>query len=115
MSTPPKDRLGRGGWTWYTGSASWMYRVGLEAILGFTKRGDMLEVRPCVPRSWPGFTIEYRYGGTQYTIQVEQTDAEGDRTDLVLDGRAVTGPGIPLVDDGGRHTVMVKLARAHAD
>jgi cyclic beta-1,2-glucan synthetase len=110
-----EGRLGRGGWTWYTGSASWMYRVGLESILGFTKQGDTLELRPRVPRSWPGFTIEYRYGGTQYTIRVEQTDSGRDREDIVLDGRVVQGAGIPLADDGGRHTVVVKVARARAD
>ncbi len=110
-----EGRLGRGGWTWYTGSASWMYRVGLEAILGFTKRGDTLELRPCVPESWPGFTIEYRYGRTQYTIQVEQTDNRSTGQVIALDGRAVAGPGIPLVDDGVGHTILVKVPRAHAD
>jgi cyclic beta-1,2-glucan synthetase len=110
-----EGRLGRGGWTWYTGSASWMYRVGLEAILGLTKRGDTLELHPRVPRSWPGFTIEYRYGGTRYAIQVEMTDSGSDRPDIILDGRAVAGPGFPLVDDGGRHPVVVRLARTHGD
>jgi cyclic beta-1,2-glucan glucanotransferase len=60
-----KGQLGRGGWTWYTGSASWMYRVGLEGILGFTKRGDTLFIEPRAPTSWPGYTIEYRYGGSR--------------------------------------------------
>ena len=55
-----KGHLGRGGWTWYTGSASWMYRVALESILGFQQRGDMLFIEPCIPASWKEFTIEYR-------------------------------------------------------
>jgi hypothetical protein len=67
--------LGRGGWTWYTGSASWMYRVGLEAILGFTLRGDTLLLDPRVPGDWPEFTITYRHGGSTYTIVVHQPGA----------------------------------------
>ncbi|HEY9519781.1 MAG TPA: hypothetical protein VIQ98_10975, partial [Gemmatimonadales bacterium] len=61
-----EGQLGRGGWTWYTGSASWMYRVGLEAILGFTKRDDRLFIRSRAPISWPEYTIEYRYGKSVY-------------------------------------------------
>ncbi|MEO6443895.1 MAG: glucoamylase family protein, partial [Gemmatimonadaceae bacterium] len=63
-------QLGRGGWTWYTGSASWMYRVGLEAILGFTKVGDSLRIEPRVPRDWPSYAIAYRFGNTTYDITV---------------------------------------------
>jgi cyclic beta-1,2-glucan synthetase len=79
--------LGRGGWTWYTGSASWMYRVGLEAILGLRKRGDILEIRPCVPAAWPGFTITYRCGESIYELNVEQPGAIGGETSEVDDGR----------------------------
>jgi cyclic beta-1,2-glucan synthetase len=68
-----------------------------------------------VPESWPGFTIEYRHGRTQYTIQVEQTDHGSTGQVITLDGRALAGPGIPLVDDGVRHTILVTLPRAHAD
>src|SRR5687768_17618677 len=68
--------LGRGGWTWYTGSASWMYRVGLEAILGFRKEGDTLRIVPCVPRSWPEYTISYRYGASTYEIVVRPAGQE---------------------------------------
>ena len=53
-----EGHLGRGGWTWYTGSASWLYRVGLEAILGFNKRGESLEMDPCIPETWKEFTID---------------------------------------------------------
>ena len=59
--------VGRGGWTWYTGSASWMYRVGLEAILGFRLEGDELVIDPCIPPSWPGFGIEYRLSGGSFS------------------------------------------------
>ena len=91
--------LGRGGWTWYTGSASWFYRVGLEAILGFTKRGDSLHIAPCVPDHWPEFTIEYRFGSSLYVITVREH------------GGGIT---IPLVDDGKRHEVVIEPATTAA-
>lgn len=68
-SEPP--HAGRGGWTWYTGSAGWMYRAGLESILGFRRRGSRLVVDPCIPRAWPGFTIAFRRRSTRYDIAVE--------------------------------------------
>src|SRR5207247_8906043 len=63
---PP--HVGRGGWTWYTGSAAWMYRAGLESILGFRRRGARLEVDPCIPRAWPGFTIAFRSHPARYEV-----------------------------------------------
>ncbi|HEY5086974.1 MAG TPA: protein ndvB, partial [Gemmatimonadaceae bacterium] len=65
-----EQHLGRGGWSWYTGSASWYYRTGLEAILGFTKRGDTLTMNPCIPNAWDAFTIEYAYKSATYTVEV---------------------------------------------
>jgi cyclic beta-1,2-glucan synthetase len=100
-----EGHLGRGGWTWYTGSASWMYRVGVEAILGFVKRGDRLYIRPCVPSEWPGFSIDYRYGASVYTIEVRRSDA----ATVSVDGRPVADDGIPLTDDGKPHSVVVSL------
>jgi cyclic beta-1,2-glucan synthetase len=102
-----EGHLGRGGWTWYTGSASWMYRVGLEAILGFTKRGDRLRMEPCVPPAWPEFTIEYRHGGSVYTIVVRRS-GESDGA-VTLDGVELGDGEIPLVDDGATHAVLVTL------
>jgi len=108
-----EGHLGRGGWTWYTGSASWMYRVGLEAILGFVKRGDTLFIHPCVPANWPEFTIEYRYGGSVYTILVQRSNrVETGAGQVTLDGRPLEGPAIPLVDDGATHAVVVTLGAA---
>jgi cyclic beta-1,2-glucan synthetase len=102
-------QLGRGGWTWYTGSASWMYRVGLEAILGFTKRGDTLAITPRVPRDWPEFTIEYRFGRSRYVITVREPGTVGrGMAEVSVDGRVLDGPAIPLVDDGQRHEVVVR-------
>jgi cyclic beta-1,2-glucan synthetase len=94
--------LGRGGWTWYTGSASWMYRVGLEGILGFTKRGDSLVIDPATPEGWPEYTIEYRFGTSLYTINVQEPAAVRRRgASISLDGRTLREARIPLVDDGG--------------
>src|SRR5437868_3018929 len=107
--------LGRGGWTWYTGSASWMYRVALEAILGFHKRGGELEIRPTAPAGWPEYSIAYRHGKSIYEIVVHEPNAiRGDGVELVLDGRAVDGRCVTLVDDGKRHMVLVTPRRATA-
>lgn len=104
--------LGRGGWTWYTGSASWLYRVGLEAILGFQKHGDELEIRPRVPTSWSEYSITYRYGQSTYEIVVHDPGAmEGGDVHIVVDDTAVDGARFTLVDDGTRHTVQVRPRR----
>ncbi|HEY8259286.1 MAG TPA: glucoamylase family protein [Gemmatimonadales bacterium] len=100
--------LGRGGWTWYTGSASWMYRVGLEAILGFRKEGDTLTIDPCVPVDWREFRIDYRHGRSRYSIVVLNPEAvEGDLVETTLDGRPIPSPSFRLVDDGREHAVVV--------
>jgi cyclic beta-1,2-glucan synthetase len=108
---------GRGGWTWYTGSAAWMYRVGIEEILGITKQGTMLSVRPCVPTTWPHFEVTLRSGkDTFYTIEVENPDR---RTTGVasaeLDGSAVPHEAIPLVEDGRPHRVRVVMGAPRGD
>ena len=69
---PP--HAGRGGWTWYTGSAGWMQRVGLESILGLRLEGKTLHLDPCIPRAWPGFEIVLRHGSARYEIRVENPD-----------------------------------------
>jgi len=99
-------QLGRGGWTWYTGSASWMYRVGLESILGFDKRGDVLHLTPAVPRSWPGFSICYTYKTSLYRIQVVMN---APRREIILDGQTLSSEGIPLSDDGRTHDVTMRI------
>jgi cellobiose phosphorylase len=101
-------RTGRGGWTWYTGSASWMYRVGLESILGLKKRGDELRFEPAVPAHWPEFSIAYRHGRTQYDIVVrEPGKISAGRAAIVLDAEPVAGSALRLVDDGRTHQVVV--------
>jgi cyclic beta-1,2-glucan synthetase len=104
-----RGHLGRGGWTWYTGSASWMYRVGLEGILGFTKRGDSLFIDPCVPDSWAEYSIEYRHGKSVYHITVRNPAGMALQPGKVtLDGKVLDGTGIPLADDGAQHQVVIE-------
>jgi cyclic beta-1,2-glucan synthetase len=105
---------GRGGWTWYTGSAAWLYRAGLESILGFGLRGTRLVVNPCIPRAWPRFTISFRYRSAHYDIAVENPHGVSRGvTELQMDGApADPGTGIALVDDGKTHTVQVVLGSA---
>jgi cyclic beta-1,2-glucan synthetase len=106
--------IGRGGWTWYTGSAAWLYRAGLEALLGFQLRGDRLHIEPCIPPAWPGFSITWRRGAgeqpTSYLIVVENPDGvcRGIKR-LELDGQALTAGYVPLADDGAVHRVHVVL------
>ncbi|HEX6434304.1 MAG TPA: glucoamylase family protein [Gemmatimonadales bacterium] len=111
-----EGQLGRGGWTWYTGSASWMYRVGLEGILGFTKRGDTLFIEPRAPAAWPSYTIEYRYGNSRYVIVVQNEDgAMGSTVEVTVDGNVSEDGRIRLVDDGARHEVTVRRVRAERE
>ena len=110
-----QPHVGRGGWTWYTGSAGWMYQAGVESILGFRLRGTTLLIDPCIPRAWPGFEIDFRYHTARYEIVVEnpQRVCRGVAS-AELDGRALTGEGaaIPLADDGTTHRVKVVLGWA---
>jgi len=107
-AVPP--HTGRGGWTWYTGSAGWMYRAGLESILGFKLQGQRLQIDPCVPRWWREFEITYRRGRTTYRIKVENplTINRGVAS-VELDGALQTAGEIQLTDDGQTHTVRVVL------
>lgn len=101
---------GRGGWSWYTGSASWMYRAGLESILGFQLRGALLRIDPCIPRGWPGFEINYRYGKSQYHIQIENPyGMSRGVAEIEVDGKQQTSIEIALVDDGEQHHVRIRL------
>ncbi len=109
-SMPPQ--VGRGGWSWYSGSAGWMYRVALESILGFQLCGTQLRIDPCIPRSWPRFEIAYRYRSTVYEIVVENPNGvcRGIVT-AELDGVAMQdATGVfPLNDDGKTHAARVVL------
>ncbi len=95
---------GKGGWTWYTGSAGWMYQLILESFIGLRKEADALYFDPRVPAAWKTFTIIYRYGETVYTITCNQLSAD-DRPRLVLDGKELSGNRLPLNNDGATHIV----------
>ena len=93
-----RQHPGRGGWTWYTGSASWAYKTGVENILGLHQEGDRLTVRPCVPSEWAGFTVRYRYGNSLYIIRYRSG------------GNAETT--VQLVDDGEEHVVELRKLKS---
>jgi cyclic beta-1,2-glucan synthetase len=104
--------VGRGGWTWYTGSAAWMYRLIVESLLGVRLQGERLRIEPCLPADWTGFTVHYRYRETVYHIIVHQTPhAAGDQR-LALDGYDQPGMAVPLVDDHAEHRVEVWVRAA---
>ncbi|MEP6898661.1 MAG: glycosyl transferase family 36, partial [Rhodanobacter sp.] len=110
-----EPHVGRGGWTWYTGSAAWLYRAGLEAILGFHLLGDRLRIDPCIPKAWPGFriTFQYRVGSrtTRYEIGVENPAGVCRGVASVqMDGQMISsGEPASLVDDGEEHDLRVVL------
>ncbi len=104
--------IGRGGWTWYTGSAGWMYRTALEGILGVHRRGHSLRLDPCVPRAWPGFEVTYKHGSSRYHIAVE--NPQGVCRGVVraaLDGSDIAPSPceIALIDDGSYHYARITL------
>ncbi|MFN0157599.1 MAG: GH36-type glycosyl hydrolase domain-containing protein [Bacteroidota bacterium] len=113
-SQPP--HVGRGGWTWYTGSAGWMYRAGLEWILGLRIQGTHILLNPCIPKAWPGFTIQYRYRSARYEITVDNPDGVSRGINSwTLDGVAQSTPPpgsavrVNLTDDGIAHQLNVIL------
>jgi cellobiose phosphorylase len=94
-----------------TGSAGWLYRVGLEAILGFHLQGSLLKIEPCIPPDWPGYEITYRHGSTSYHVTVDNRNETGRGVcRLILDGQSVEAGAIDLVDDGKRHEVLLMTA-----
>lgn len=101
---------GRGGWTWYTGSAGWMHRAGVEGILGICREGDFLVIDPCIPDTWPGFEATVTMHSTRYQVLVESA-GEGGAMRAVLDGAGLVCSGqrvrVPL--DGGSHKLLISL------
>ena len=104
--------VGQGGWTWYTGSAGWMYRAGIEWLLGFRVRGSFLHVDPCIPRGWPSFEVTFRYRASRYEVRVENPRGMTRGISMVeVDGAPLpSGTGkLPLSDDGATHRVRIVL------
>ncbi len=104
------SHVGRGGWTWYTGSAGWMYQAGIDSLMGLRRRGDTLTMDPCIPAMWPECEIDLRHGASLYRIVIENPERRqrGVRS-ATLDGDAVNAAQIPLLDDGREHAVVIVL------
>lgn len=113
-SQPP--HAGRAGWSWYSGAAGWLYRVGLESILGLSIHHDRLTFNPSIPARWPSFQIRYRFKSTTYRITIDNPDGveHGVQT-VTLDGVAQKEPTVPLADDGKEHEVRVVLGNVRKD
>lgn len=97
---------GRGGWTWYTGSAGWMYRLATESLLGVQRVGDTLRIEPLLPAHWPGFSLSYRFGATQYHFDVRRSDA--NVSSMSVDGQIIEGGTLRMIDDGVERRVRVE-------
>ena len=106
---PPHS--GRGGWTWYTGSAGWMYRLALESLLGLQVEGSTLRLAPCLPPGWAGYKLRYRHGGTTYAIQVIQSGEAGAPAGVTLDGIEQADAKVSLVDDHAEHRMEVRVRK----
>jgi cellobiose phosphorylase len=106
---------GRGGWTWYTGSAGWMYRLIVESLLGLRLEADKLRFTPCLPADWKAFKVHYRYRETVYHIAVLQTRAGNGEPRVTVDGVERPDNMIPLVDDRQDHSVEVRMAAPHSE
>ena len=100
--------VGRGGWTWYTGSAGWMYRLITDYFLGLQKEGNKLKFVPCVPKEWESFKMRYRYMNTVYNIVVTQNSG-GDEMIVTVDGVEQQDKRVTLMDDGVEHLVNVMV------
>lgn len=103
---------GRGGWTWYTGAAGWMYRVGIEHLLGIKKLGANLFFDPCIPKDWPGFEVRYKLPKTLYRIRVRNPKRVNKGVvKVIVNGKEVPEVYVPLVDDGKEYTVEVIMGK----
>ena len=104
------QHVGRGGWTWYTGAAGWMYRVTLAHILGIAREGEFLRIDPCIPSHWREFDVAFRVPGAEYRIHVENPDgiSRGVKA-LSVNGHAVPDGRVVIAPDSGVHHVRVLL------
>ena len=107
-SEPP--HVGRGGWTWYTGSAGWLYRGAVEWILGFRMHGAAFSIDPCIPRNWSNYSVRFRHYSSTFDIRVENPSGVSRGVKLIeIDGKPAGSPNIPIADDGENHQVRVVL------
>jgi cyclic beta-1,2-glucan synthetase len=107
--------VGRGGWTWYTGSAGWMYQAAIQSLLGLRRHGATMSVNPCIPAMWPQYSLDWTVGRTRYRFFVSNPDqqSQGIRS-AELDGFAVDAGAIPMEDDGEVHEVTIVLGAGQA-
>ena len=109
-AVPPHS--GRGGWTWYTGSGGWMYKAGLESILGFQKLGNKLLIDPCIPQKWPEYTIRYKYFESIYNITVKNPEGVNKGVKTIAEGSEKReGNILELVNDGKVHDIEVLMGK----
>jgi cyclic beta-1,2-glucan synthetase len=102
--------IGRGGWTWYTGSAGWIYQAAIRWLLGVQRKESMVSINPCIPAMWPQFSVEWTIGKTRYRFTVLNPDHRCcGVASAQLDGHAVDADAVPLVDDGAEHEVAIVL------
>jgi cyclic beta-1,2-glucan synthetase len=107
--------IGRGGWTWYTGSAGWMYRAAIQELLGVRRHGSTISVNPCIPAIWPGYSIDLTVGRTRYRLTVSNPERRCcGVSSAKLDGVPVDPRAIPVESDGGEHEVTIELGNASA-
>jgi cyclic beta-1,2-glucan synthetase len=99
---------GKGGWTWYTGSASWMYKLIIEYFLGFNKKGNLLELNPCIPEEWEKFSVNYKFGNTIYQIEISQ-DKNIEETVITIDGVKQNDQSLILQNDSKNYEVKIFL------
>ncbi len=105
-----KDMLGRGGWSWYTGSSSWFYKIGIENILGFKIENGILTVNPCIKSDWKEYEIRYRYGKSSYLIKVYNPDGKNTGVkEVKVNGVVQEKNEIILKDDGVNYDVEIKM------
>jgi len=106
------ERIGHGGWSWYTGSAAWMYRAWVEEVLGLKVRGDHMQLNPVIPGWWEGFYLSYRHGEAIYEIQVENPEGcERGVSWVEMDGRRMPDGVIPLHRDLVKHRILVHMGK----
>jgi len=105
-----ENLLGRGGWSWYTGSSSWYYKAGIENILGFKMEEQILSINPCIPKDWKEYSIRYKFKNTQYNIYVKNPNSKNTGvSSFKLNGREIAEKQIKLVDDGKINEIIVEM------
>jgi cyclic beta-1,2-glucan synthetase len=102
--------IGRGGWTWYTGSAGWMYQLIVESLLGLKREGNTLKFEPCIPLAWKSFKVKYRFEETVYTITVNQ-ETDRESMEIFMDGEMQPSRVFQLANDRKEHEVMIEVGR----